>query len=128
MQYILNKNNIVFAEHEEDQRVLARYGDGYTHIFAIEDFEIGDEVKTFTPSPAKLSKRALISYLSAKGFWGDVRNMIEGANMMDLWNATTLIDFADPDFQAFLSDFSEAAGQMGIDMADLIENCRFYRD
>ena len=34
MQYILDKNNRVFAIHDEDQRALELYGAGYTNVFA----------------------------------------------------------------------------------------------
>ena len=130
MQYILDRDNRVFAIHDEDQRVLELYGEDYTNIFTPAAADCGD---TLTPgtvelSPAKLSKRKLISYLAGFGMWEAVRGMIEAAGMMDLWQATNLIDFADPDFQGFLGGFADTAAQIGLDMGDMINNCRYYRD
>ena len=128
MQYILDKNNQVFAIHEEDQKVLELYGEGYSNVFSPKVMAMGHtvNVEKVEKSPAKLSKRSLISYLSARGLWVGVRGMIEAAGMMDLWNATNLIDFADPDFQAFLGGFAAAAESMGLDMDDMINNCRYF--
>ena len=128
MQYILDKDKKVFAIHEEDQKVLELYGEGYTSVFSPKDMAVGHivNVEKVEKSPAKLSKRALISYLSGFDMWGDVRRMIDNAGMMDLWNATNLIDFADPDFQAFLAGFATAAGAMGLDMDDMINHCRYF--
>ena len=128
IQYILGHDGAIFATHNEDQYVLHLYRDCPVAVFTYDKYEFDEKVDItkITPAPARLSKLYLIRHLQARGLWEPVRNIMSSADMMDLWESASFIDCAAPDFQTFVAGFTVIMEEMGMNMNDIIDNCRYF--